>query len=68
MSLDTYPNVPSKHETELFKSQTKIRAADGSDIDSQVEGDITFRISLKNHIPFLGLKIINTTCHIRLQF
>ena len=54
ISLESYKTIPDKYKTELFPSNIKIKAANGSIIDNNGECDITFRMgSEKFTFPFL---------------
>ena len=53
-SFDCYNAIPDKYKTELFPNKIKIKAANGSQVDSKGECDITFRIGKKKFtFPFL---------------
>ena len=54
ISLESYKTIPDKYKTELFPSNIKIKAANGSIIHNNGECDITFRMgSEKFTFPFL---------------
>lgn len=54
LSFDCYNSIPHKYKTDLFPSQIKIRAANGTLIDNKGECDVTFKIGeVKFTFPFL---------------
>ena len=44
MSLESYQMIPEKYKTDLFSSNIKIKAANGTIIKNNGECDITFRM------------------------
>ena len=48
ISLDKYNKMPDKFKTDLFDSDIKIKAANGSSIENSSECDMTFRIGNEN--------------------
>ena len=67
MSLDQYLKIPDKFKTEIYESLIKIRAVNGSEINNQVECDVTLRTGHKKYFSIFGLKCIDTENHSRLQ-
>ena len=54
LSLESYQMIPDKYKTDLFSSNIKIKAANGTIIKNNGECDITFRMGTEKFtFPFL---------------
>ena len=54
LSLESYKMIPGKYKTDLFSSNIKIKAANGTIINNNGECDITFRMGTEKFtFPFL---------------
>ena len=54
LSLESYQMIPDKYKTDLFSSNIKIKAANGTNIKNNGECDITFRMGTEKFtFPFL---------------